>query len=328
MTTTPNAARHTTRYAILLVLALVTAACTAADEAPFSSAISTDEAGASTASEERPPDAVCERVGPDKSFTAMNPMPTPGSMPAGSYMAAIAERGTLRAGVSQSSFKFAYLDQGDEPDGFDVEIARLVAAAIFGDPTRIDLVATSSPERITKLQGESPEVDIVAQTMTITCSRWAFVNFSTVYYNAGQRILVRVGSPIETVDDVATTNTPACAVRNSTSEDNLEALSIKVVAVESWTDCLQKFQQGTVDVISTDDTLLAGLAAQDPLAEVKGDTFSEEPYGIATPQDDEFTSFVNGVLEQARADGTWQSIYDRWLADSLGRQTPPPAAYR
>jgi len=336
MTARGRAGRRSTMalLGVLTVVSLFAGACTASAEDPFSSAISDegDDAGADL--EARDPDPTCSRVGPEKSVAALDPLPSPGAMPAGSYMARIADRGALRAGVSQSSFKFAYLDQGGEPEGFDIDIARLVAEAIFGDPDRIELVATSSPERITKLQGDigsdtgGPEVDIVVQTMTITCGRWAFVNFSTVYYNAGQRILVREGSPYAEIEDVAAAGVPACAVRNSTSAANLGAVGVDVVEVESWTDCLRKFQQGELEVISTDDTLLAGLAAQDPLAEVNGRLFSEEPYGIATPQDDQFTGFVNGVLEAARADGTWQTIYDRWLADSLGRQTPPVAQYR
>ena len=72
------------------------------------------------------------------------------------------------------------------------------------------------------------------------------------------------------------------------------------------------FQQGQVDAITGDDTILAGFAAQDPYAKVVGDAISDEPYGIGVPADQvDMVRFVNGVLDQAKADGTWAEIYDR-----------------
>ena len=69
------------------------------------------------------------------------------------------------------------------------------------------------------------------------------------------------------------------------------------------------FQQGKVDAITGDDTILAGFAAQDPYAKVVGDAFSDEPYGIGVAADQvDMVRFVNGVLDQAKADGTWAAI--------------------
>jgi polar amino acid transport system substrate-binding protein len=116
-----------------------------------------------------------------------------------------------------------------------------------------------------------------------------------------------------------------CAATGSTSIDNVRNVP-GVVAVDSvdWATCLVRLQQGEVDAVSTDDTILAGLAAQDPYTEVLGSRFTEEPYGLGISKDHpEFVGFVNGVLAQLRADGTWQQLYDHWLKATLKDQTPP-----
>jgi polar amino acid transport system substrate-binding protein len=94
--------------------------------------------------------------------------------------------------------------------------------------------------------------------------------------------------------------------------------------VTSWTDCLVMLQQGQVDAISTDDAVLAGLATQDPNVEVVGDSIAVEPYGIGIKKENEdLVRFVNGVLDEMRADGTWNGLYDKNLR-SLGPSPGPP----
>ncbi len=92
------------------------------------------------------------------------------------------------------------------------------------------------------------------------------------------------------------------------------------------TDCLVRFQQGEVDAITGDDTVLAGLAAQDPYAKVIGEAFSDEPYGLAmAPDQVDLVRFVNGVLAQAEADGDWMASYDRLAGPGARPGDAPPA---
>ena len=94
----------------------------------------------------------------------------------------------------------------------------------------------------------------------------------------------------------------------------------------TWTDCLVMLQQGQVDAISTDDAVLAGLAAQDPNVEVVGPSMGVEPYGVGIKKENsDLVRFVNGVLEQMRDDGTWERLYDARLR-SLGPSPGPPTA--
>ena len=333
---TVSAHRPSLRLLGLLILAaLLASACAAAVDEPFKSdldEVSVDEPAAAAVE----PDAGCNPDNPAASLRPTGDLPTPAELPANSYMSEIRDRGVLRAGIGADTLLFGFLNpQTGNLEGFDIEMARLVAEAIFGDPNRIELIPVQSAERLDRI--EDGTVDLVVKTMTITCSRWATINFSSVYYNSGQRLLVAENSGVESIDDLALASEtegdggqPICSVSETTSLANLEAAGIQTIEADEWTECLVAFQEGDAFGVSTDDTILAGLAAQDPYAVVVGDSFSEEPYGIGLPKDrPEFTTFVNAVLEQARTDGTWDRLYDLWLAPVLGSdRTVPVASYR
>lgn len=259
------------------------------------------------------------------SYAPPESMPAPGSMPEGSTMREIQDRGRLIVGVSADSYLLASRNpQSGEIEGFDIDMARAVAEAIFGDPERIQLRVITAGERIPLLQ--SGEVDVVVRNMTMTCGRWEEIAFSEEYYHSGQKILVRQGSDITGLDTLA--GHRVCAPDGTSSMDNLIRLApdAEPVGASNHTGCLVLFQRGDVDAITGDDTVLAGLAAQDPYAVVlEGEAFSEEPYGVGVPQDDtDLAAFVNGVFEQMREDGRWQQSYDRWLAPYLGEGTGQP----
>jgi len=252
-------------------------------------------------------------------------LPPPGQMPAGSYMRTIQDRGRLVAGVSPDTLLFGEVNPfSGQFEGFDVDVVKQVAKAIFGDDSHIEYRAVTNAQRIPDVQGGA--VDMVAHTMTINCARRLLVDFSSVYYDAGQKVLVRTDSTAQSVNDLG--GKKVCAPLGTTSIDNLGKVPTHPVpvGVVDETDCLVAFQQGVVDAISTDDTVLAGMAAQDPYAKVVGPRFSDEPYGIATNlAHPDFTRFINAVLERMRTDGTWTSIYNRWLG-RFGPAPPPPQA--
>jgi polar amino acid transport system substrate-binding protein len=236
----------------------------------------------------------------------------------------IRERGRLIVGVDQTTYLFGYRDAtSGQVVGFDIDIARQIAVAIFGDPGRVQLTAITSAQRIPFIQDGS--VDIVVKTMTINCDRLKQVAFSTDYYDAGQRVLVPRSSTASGIADLG--GKKVCAAAGSTSIANIaHAASHPVpVSVADWTDCLVLLQQGQVDAISTDDTILAGMAAQDPNTKLVGNRFTDEPYGVAMSRSaPDLVRFVNGVLDRMRADGTWAAIYTRWL----GSPAPAPPAAR
>ncbi|TNC18822.1 glutamate ABC transporter substrate-binding protein [Amycolatopsis alkalitolerans] len=251
-------------------------------------------------------------------------MPRPGQMPAGSTMAKIVQRGKLVVGVDQNTLDMGFRDPfTGRIQGFDVDMARAVARALFGDPDAIQLRALTSAQRIPALQ--HGDVDIVVRTMTITCERKTQVAFSSVYYRAQQRILVKKNSGIQGPEQLA--GKRVCATEGSTSLTTVQALPQKTaaIAVADWTDCLVLLQQGQADAVSTDDVILAGMAAQDRYTEVVGPSLHAEPYGIAVPKGDvDLVRFVNGVLEQVRGSGEWAESYRHWLFGLLPGPVPAP----
>jgi polar amino acid transport system substrate-binding protein len=252
------------------------------------------------------------------------PLPPPGAMPAGSTMAKIAERGRLIAGVDQNTYLFGFRNPATgQLEGFDIDIAREIARAIFGDPNRIQLRVVDASQRESVLQ--DGEVDIVVRTYSITCDRKQKVAFSTVYFNANQKILSVKGSGIDSFQ--ALSGKRVCAVSGTTSISKVFELNPppKVFGVATWTDCLLMLQQGQVDAISTDDVVLRGLAHQDPNVAVVGESVAIEPYGIGIKKENtDLVRFVNGVLEKIIDDGTWQRLYEARL-EELGPSPGPPA---
>jgi polar amino acid transport system substrate-binding protein len=300
-------------------LALAVAAVAAWVVVPGSTTVLVPQADRVAVSAASPASASCDPT------ASLRPAGPPGVAP-GSFMARIRARGYLIAGVDQSTYHFGYLNPLDgQIEGFDIDMVRAVAKAIFGNPGRIEFRAISDAQRIPDIQ--SGAVDIVAHTMTINCARLEQVDFSTVYYAAGQRVLVQADSPAKSIADLG--RKKVCATTGSTSLANITAAPTRPipVAVPYWTDCLVLLQQGDVAAISTDDSILAGLAAQDPSTKIVGPRFSNEPYGLAiSRQHPDFVRFVNAVLQRLRTSGQWAASYAHWVGTPV--PPPPPARYK
>jgi polar amino acid transport system substrate-binding protein len=257
-------------------------------------------------------------------------LPAPGQMPTGSTMAAIQQRGYLIAGVDQNTFLFGYRDpKQNNLVGFDIDMVRDVAQAIFGDPNKVVYKAITSAQRISVLQGTKPQVDMVARTFTITCARLQQVAFSSVYYQASRRVLVPAASTVTGINDLGGKKVCATTGSDSLGTNQGRPDAPIPVAVNDWSDCLVMLQQGEVDAVSTDDTILAGMVAQDPNTKIVGPSIAPEPYGLAFPKGNaDFVRFVNGVLEHVRADGSWTNSYTTTVGNRLGSTpAPPPPSY-
>ena len=242
----------------------------------------------------------------------------------GSFMAKIRARGYLIAGVDQSTYHFGFLSPlTGQIEGFDIDMIRAVATAIFGNPDKhIVYKAISDAQRTTDVVNGT--VDIVAHTMTITCERLQQVDFSSVYFDAAQRVLVLKNSTATSL--AALRGQKVCATNGSDSLTVIGKDGAVPVAVPYWTDCLVPLQQGDVAAISTDDSILDGLAAQDPWTKLIGPRLTDEPYGLAiSKQHPDFVRFVNAVLQQLRTNGQWAASYAHWIGTPV--PAPPPAQY-
>ncbi|MGQ0718996.1 MAG: glutamate ABC transporter substrate-binding protein [Pseudonocardiales bacterium] len=322
-----------TRFALACsALAAVVLAATAGDQSPDHPASAAAQRGPTTV--ERPAVALPPQraaTAPDcnplASLRPQSPLPEPGQMPAGSTMARIAQRGSLVVGITQDAYPFAFRDRDLRLEGFDVDIVRDIAEAIFGDRERVVFRPLREAERLETAR--AGRVDLVVATFTITCQRREKVDFSTVYYKAGQRVLVNRGSAVNGLGDLG--GKRICAGRGTTSLRKILATTPKPipVGVPNPTDCLVLLQLGEIDAISTDDSLLAGMAAQDLRTEIVGPRLTEEPYGIAINKDSpDLVRFVNAVLEHRVQDGRWQASYQRWLTLLGPPPSPPTPQYR
>lgn len=247
----------------------------------------------------------------------------------GPTLAGIRERGFLRVGGQQTYFLLSYRDPvTGEMSGFEVELAREIAKAIFGDPNKIQFVALATlSERETALQDDT--VDIVFASMNMTCARWRRVAFSTEYLSGGQRVLVNRRSTVTSMNDLG--GKKVCASNGSTDIVNISNAPSHPIPVgaANATDCLVLLQQGQVDAISIGENILAGLAAQDKNTKIVGDRLTETPVAAAiNSQELDLVRFVNGILERLRSTGEWTRMYDTWLAPKLGSAVPRPPVYR
>jgi polar amino acid transport system substrate-binding protein len=312
--------------AVAVLTVLVTAGCSSSrvyTTTPVPEA--TPSSPPTSAAASTPPPTDCGN--PLASFAPSGPNPVPGApMPAGSYMKTIQERGRLIAGVSADTLLLGARNPlNGQIEGFDIDMLKAVSKAIFNDPNKIEYRVITTAQRIPALTDGS--VDIVARAMTINCDRWKQIDFSTEYYRAGQKVLVTKGAPVKGMADLK--GKRVCAPNGSTSMDKLRTFpGLIPVGSDTHTGCLVLFQQGKVNAITGDDTILAGLAAQDPYAQVvSAPVFTNEPYGLGvSKKNPTFVQFVNGVLAQMRTDGEWTQAYDTWLKAALGPAPAPPAA--
>jgi polar amino acid transport system substrate-binding protein len=248
-------------------------------------------------------------------------------MPAGSTMARILARGRLIVGADQNAYLMGFRDPASgQLDGFDIQVARQIAKAIFGNPDAVQFRAINAADRIPMIQ--SGDVDMVVRDMTITCDRLQQVAFSTDYLDAPQRLLVNKGSGYTSMTDMG--GKKVCAATGSINIPVIQQSASHPVAVSASNvlDCLVLLQQGQIQGVSSDDVGLIGLAAQDPNTEVVGGPLNDNPIGVAMKKDaTDLVRFVNGVLDAMRTNGTWTAIYQQWLARGGTVPAPPAAKY-
>lgn len=264
-----------------------------------------------------------------------DPLPSlPASGALTGRLAEIRARGYLVAGVSADTLLMGARNPlTGQIEGFDIDLVHEIAKAILGDAAKVQLVVITAGQRQSFLVNRT--VDIVVRNMTMNCARWLDwpIAFSAEYYHSGQKVLVRKGSTATSLDDLAAAKAKVCAPTGTTSLAKLQefvAKGVVPVTADTHTGCLLLFQQAKVDAITGDDTVLAGLATQDPYAVVPAQTaITAEPYGVGFNSEDKvFVQYVNRLLETTKADGRWKASYDRWLAPSLGdAPTPPTAVY-
>ena len=251
--------------------------------------------------------------------TALDSAPPIRAFPSGSTMAQIVERGRLTVGVSYAIPLFGEIDPlSGNVFGVDNDLVKEIARELGLRPEQIEFVELPPPERLPALQER--RVDMVVEAITITPERRQLVDFSRPYFVAGQSLLVnRSNRSIAGLRDLA--GKKVCVIATSTGIPVLQAQAPKANLVEapSPAACLEQLLARAVDAMTTDDVLLAGLAAQNDGLLLVGGKFTVEPYGVGLPKGSaDMVAFVDDVIDRMIDDGRWGRIYYEYLADIPG----------
>ena len=240
----------------------------------------------------------------------------------------IVARGRIVVGVDQSQYLLSYRDVTDgDLRGFEVDLAREISRDIFGDPDRVDFRFVESQSRLQSL--DNGDVDIVIRTMSITPERAKKVNFSIPYLNSYVRLLAPQDRGISGDEDLPGKTLCVVDGTNLLQIARKIAPESRILRTLTWADCLMALQQFQADALLADDAILAGMVAQDPYTSILKGSYGMQQYAVGVPSDDEgMTRQVNETLERLRDDGTWNALYERWLAGSLTSPYPPERSYR
>lgn len=242
----------------------------------------------------------------------------------GTRMAELAEAGTINVGHKTDQPGVGFQGATDDvPKGFDIEVAKLLIADLCIDPAsdKVNWEETISDNREPYL--ESGKVDIVLASYSITEDRQKVVGQAGPYMVTGQQLLVKSDSKIAGVADIK--GKEVCSVTGSTSLETIKGKGAKGVGADSYSECAEKVLDGTYEAMTTDGTILAGLAAQNEgELKVVGDEFSTENIGVGYGKDHpEMCEWINEVLTASFDDGSWAEAFELTLGPS-GVETPEP----
>ncbi len=252
------------------------------------------------------------------------PSDHPPKFAAGTTMAALQGAKNIRVGVKFDQPNLGYMAPDAKiPSGFDIEIAKIIAAHLGLDPAQITWVKTVSADREKYLTDNA--VDIEVATYSMTPQRQSVVGQAGPYLVTGQQIMVRKDdADIDTAQDLK--GRKVCTVAGSSSTD----LIVKKFHADPWPSdsyakCIAALLDGEVEAVSTDGAVLMGFLINH-VDEVKivGEPFTTERYGIGYKRGDTaMCEFLTKALLASYKDGTWSAAFEATLGKT-GVEAPTP----
>jgi ABC-type amino acid transport substrate-binding protein len=224
-------------------------------------------------------------------------------------VAAIKQRGKLLAGVKFDTPPFGYLDDQNQPTGFDLDIVRLVAKHL-GVP--VEFVKVTSPTRIPLLV--SGNVDLVAASMTRTPERAKVIDFSITYYVGHQSLLVASDSAIKGPQDLQ--GKRVTVQQGTTLEQTIAKVApgAQVMSFKDYDSAWLALAQGRADALTGSEYILRGFMKNNPKFKIVGQPFSSEPFGIGVRKGNTaLLTQVNAALNDAWKSGEYQKLYVKWF---------------
>ncbi len=210
--------------------------------------------------------------------------------------------------------------------GFDVDVAKFVAQQLGYTEDQIEWKEAPSAQRETLIQ--NGQVKYIVATYSITDSRKEKVSFAGPYLITGQSLLVREDNTDITGEASLQNNKKLCSVSGSTPAQRIKDKypGVQLQQYDTYSACIEALKNGAVDAVTTDETILAGYAAQTPgVFKLVGGTFSEERYGIGLKKGDtELCTKITDAIKKMESDGAWKAAWDENLGPAgLPAPTPP-----
>jgi glutamate transport system substrate-binding protein len=237
------------------------------------------------------------------------------SFAAGSTMERLYKAQSIKVGTKFDQPGFGQKGLSDSPEGFDVEVAKIIVKELGIPESKIEWVETPSKVREDVIVNGT--VDMVVATYTINDTRKERIAFAGPYYEAGQNIMVKKDDTSITGPESFQDGTKkVCSATGSTPAEEIKKyvkdVGAQLVLFDTYDKCRDALKGGQVDAVTTDNVILLGFIAKDEASfQLAGDNFTKEPYGIGVKKDDTaFRDFINDTLEKAYADGTWKKAWD------------------
>jgi glutamate transport system substrate-binding protein len=248
---------------------------------------------------------------------------------AGTTMAALSQAGKMTIGTKFDQPLFGLKGLSGQPEGFDVEVAKIVAGELGIPDSKITWIETPSAVREEKIQQGA--VDMVVATYTISTTRKERVSFAGPYYVAGQDLMVKKDNTTVTgPDSLKAAKVKVCSVAGSTPGEKIKQYvdAAQLVLFDVYSKCADALRTGQVDVVTTDNVILLGLIDKSGGAfKVVGKPFTSEPYGIGIKKGDvKFCQFVDSVLQKASTDGRYAAAWAKTAGKVAGAAPALPPA--
>lgn len=235
----------------------------------------------------------------------------------------VADTPVLTWGVKADTNLFGFYNiEEAEIQGFDIDIAAALTDEMTDGQGVAEFVEVTSKTRIPLLK--NGKIDGIIATMTITEDRLKEVDFSDVYFNGGQSLLVHEDSDINGIEDLTADHT-VLAIKGSSSTRNMRELApqVEVLDLENYSEGFVALQSGQGDALTTDNAILLGMVATNPDYRLTEGVFTDEPYGIAINKgQDEFLARVDEALATIQGNGVYDAVYDKWFGDILPADAP------
>jgi glutamate transport system substrate-binding protein len=237
------------------------------------------------------------------------------SFAAGSTMERLNKAQSIKVGTKFDQPGFGQKGLSGKPEGFDVEVAKLIVKELGIPENKIQYVET--PSKIREDAIVNGTVDLVVATYTINDKRKERVAFAGPYYEAGQNIMVKKDDTTITGPDSFKDGTKkVCSVTGSTPAEEIKKhvkdVATQLVLFDTYDKCRDALKGGQVNAVTTDNVILLGYISKDQDSfKLAGDNFTKEPYGIGVKKDDTaFRGFINDLLEKSFKDGSWKKAWD------------------